>query len=87
MLTNELFRFKRLETRTKLGSTCAFRWSVLKRLPEDYVSQRHVVIVERDPLTSSNTGQCELEERPGPAPPGSDDGVPRLYFSEDEMNL
>jgi hypothetical protein len=60
---------------------------VLKRLPEDYVGERHVVIVEREPLSSSNTGLCEFEERPGPAPPGSDDGVPRVYLSEDEMKL
>jgi hypothetical protein len=60
---------------------------VLKRLPEDYVGARHVVVIERAPSSFFHTGLCEFEERPGPPPPGSDDGVPRVYFSEDEMNL
>ena len=41
----------------------------LKTLPADYVGERHVVIVKREP--SGATGQdewCEFEERPGPAP-------------------
>ena len=29
----------------------------------------------------------EEAEGAGPPPPGSDDGVPRLYLTEDEMNL
>jgi hypothetical protein len=67
MQARVLSRLRRLRTRTGF--------------PEDYVGERHVVIVEREPLPSSHTGQCEFEERPGPAPPGSDDGVPRVYFS------
>jgi hypothetical protein len=45
------------------------------------------VIVEREPFSSFHTVQCEFEERPGPQPPGSDDGVPTVYLSEDEMKL
>jgi hypothetical protein len=64
----------------------AFRIGLLKRLPEDYVGERHVVIIEREPFSSSHNVQCEFEERPGP-PPGPYDGVPRVYLSEDEMRI
>jgi hypothetical protein len=46
-----------------------FRSGYLKTLSADYVGERHVVIVKREP--SGATGQnewCEVEERPGPAP-------------------
>ena len=52
-----LSRLKRLETQPRLLPPCGFRWGLLKRLPEDYVGERHVVIVEREPPPSSNTGQ------------------------------
>jgi hypothetical protein len=68
-----------------VGPPCAFRWGVLKRLPDDYVGERHIVVVEIE--GTSDTGWCEFEERPGSPPPGSDDGVPRVYLSEDEMKL
>jgi hypothetical protein len=51
---------------------------LLKRLPENYAGERHVVIVEREPFSSFHAVQCEFEERPGPPPPGYDDGVPRV---------
>ena len=81
-----LFRLKRLETQTELNSEPALRLGVLKRLPEDYVGERHVVIVERE-MPASDDGSCAFEERPGPAPSGSDDGVPRVYLSEDEARI
>jgi Stress responsive A/B Barrel Domain len=38
----------------------------LKMLPEDYVGERHVVIVKREPTGASGTFEwCEFEERPG----------------------
>jgi hypothetical protein len=44
-----------------------FRTGYLKTLPTEYVGERHVVIVKREP--SGNGEWCEFEERPGPAPP------------------
>jgi hypothetical protein len=80
-------RLKRLEAQPGLRPRCALRWGVLRRLPEDYVGESHVVVVEREPPCSSHSGQCEFEERPGPPPPGSDDGVPRVYLCEGDLRL
>jgi hypothetical protein len=63
------------------------RWGLLKKLPEDYAGERHVAIVEIDPSCSPKAGQCEFEERPGPAPPGQDDLGCYVYFTADEMNI
>ena len=64
-----LSRLRRLEDQKGLDSTCAFRLGVLKRLPEDYVGERHVVTVEGGSPSPDDSGWCEFEERPGPAPP------------------
>ena len=44
-----------------------FRSGVLKTLPKDYVGERHVVIVKREPAGAPGNERCEFEERPGPA--------------------
>jgi hypothetical protein len=80
-----LSRLKRLEAQPGLRPRCALRWGVLKRLPEDYVGERHVVIVESEPPASSHGGQCEFEERPGPPPPGCADDIPRVYLSATDI--
>ena len=53
-----------------------FRSGYLTVLPEDYTGERHVVIVKREPEAGSPPGHewCEFEERPGPAPPGTEEG-------------
>ena len=38
----------------------------LKTLPADYVGERHVVIVKREPRGAPGNEWCEFEERPGP---------------------
>ena len=87
MMARMLSRLNRLETHPGLRPACSFRTGLLKRLPEDYFGERHVAIIEREPFSSYHAVQCEFEERPGPPPPRSDDGVPRLYLSEDEMRI
>jgi hypothetical protein len=65
-------RLERLEVRVEPKKPHFFRSGYLKTLPADYVGERHVVIVKREP--SGTTGQnewCEFEERPGPAPLGA----------------
>src|SRR3984893_13156206 len=62
-------RLERLEVRLEPKKPHFFRSGYLKTLPADYVGERHVAIVKREP--SGATGQnewCEFEERPGPAP-------------------
>src|SRR5437868_15504611 len=46
-----------------------FRSGYLKTLPADYVGERHVVIVKREPAGATGQNEwCEFEVRPGPAP-------------------
>ncbi len=37
-------------------------------LPDDYVGERHLVILNREPTGSKHIEWCEFVERPGPAP-------------------
>ncbi len=81
-----LARLERLEARPEVRKPLV-RYGRLHALRDDYTGERHIVVVKREPTESSNAEWCEFEERPGPPPPGSDDGVPRLYFTEDEMKI
>ena len=61
-------RLEKLEVRMEPKKPQRFRSGYLKTLPADYVGERHVAIVKREP--AGPTGQdewCEFEERPGPA--------------------
>ena len=62
-------RLDKLEVKVDAKKPPLFRSGYLKTLPTDYVGDRHVVIVKREP--SGNGEWCEFEERPGPAPPGA----------------
>jgi hypothetical protein len=76
-----LERVKQLEQRQELAKPSIFRSGWLKPLPEDYVGERHVVIVTRE-RTASNGEWCRFEERPGPAPPDLDDFNLTVYLTE-----
>ena len=60
-------RLERLEVVVEPKKTQLFRSGYLKTLPADFVGERHVVIVKREPGASGNSEWCEFEERPGPA--------------------
>jgi len=76
-----LARLKRLESSPGLRPPYSLQIGVLKRrLPADYVGERHMALIE----SSSRTGLCEFEERPGPAPPGSEDRYRRIILTEAE---
>jgi hypothetical protein len=62
-------RLERLEVRLEQKKPHFFRSGYLKTLPADYVGERHVAIVKREPSGAPNGEWCEFEERPGPAPP------------------
>jgi hypothetical protein len=87
MTTRIVSRLKRLEARLESKPPCVLRYGRLKSLPDDFVGERHVVIVKRESGATPDIEICEFEERPGPAPPGSHDGVPRMYLSEADMKL
>ena len=61
-------RLERLEVVVEPKKHQRFRSGVLKTLPKDYVGDRHVVIVKREPTGAPGNEWCEFEERPGPAP-------------------
>jgi hypothetical protein len=61
-------RVERLEVVAEPKKPQRFRSGYLKTLPADYVGERHVVIVKREPAGAPNGEWCEFEERPGPVP-------------------
>ena len=61
-------RLQRLEVGVEAQKPQLFRSGYLKTLPADYVGERHVVIVTREPSGALGNEWCEFEERPGPAP-------------------
>ena len=61
-------RLARLEVVVEPKKPQRFRSGVLKTLPADYVGDRHVVVVKREPGGAPGNEWCEFEERPGPAP-------------------
>jgi len=79
-------RLKRLEA-TTADRTVVYRYGCLKALPNDFVGERHVVIVKQQSTGSPHSAWCDFEERPGPAPPGSVDEACRVYLTEDDMAL
>ena len=66
--TNTLLRrLERLEFRNAASCSIKIRFGNLRRLPEDYKGERHVVVAQHLP---SQNGQerVEFEEVPGPDP-------------------
>jgi len=61
-------RLERLEVVVEPKKPPLFRSGYLKTMPADYVGERHVVIVKREPAGASGNEWCEFEERPGPTP-------------------
>ena len=62
-------RLERLEVVIAPKKPQRFRSGYLKTLPADYVGERHVAILKREPAGApGNVEWCEFEERPGPAP-------------------
>jgi hypothetical protein len=66
-----LRRLKQLELRKHANPPLVFRFGLLRRLPDEYRGERHVVTVSRESTNSPPSELCEFEERPGPASPVS----------------
>ena len=78
-------RLERLEVVVEPKKPQLFRSGYLKTLPTDYVGERHVVIVKREPTGAPGTFEwCEFEERPGQASPGSEDPCFSVYLTEND---
>jgi hypothetical protein len=63
------------------------RIGFIRKLPEDYIGERHVAIVKHGECDKYGREPCEFEERPGPAPRGPRDRVHWLYFTETQMRI
>jgi hypothetical protein len=74
MKSRLMSRLERLEARPEARKPFKLLYGWITRLPADFVGERHTVIVKREPAGSPHAEWCHFEERPGPAPPGSDDG-------------
>jgi hypothetical protein len=79
-------RLRRLETRSEEVQPL-MQIGPLRKLPDDYVGERHVVVVKRELTSTPNCEACEFEERPGPEPRGADDQACRVFVSEADMRL
>jgi hypothetical protein len=75
-------RVKQLEQRQELAKPTVFQYGWLKPLPKDYVGERHVVIVKREPTALPGSEWCRFEERPGAAPLDLDDSNFTVYLTE-----
>lgn len=77
-----LSRLGRLETQYQEARQAVMRVGSLKKLPDDYVGERQVVVVKRQQTSTPGYESCEFEERPGPEPPGMRDQAWRIYVAE-----
>jgi hypothetical protein len=82
-----LSRLERLEVQAQATQEATIQIGPLKRLPADFLGDRHVVVARRYPSGTPNWETCEFEERPGPAPSGVQDGASRIYVEEDDLRL
>jgi hypothetical protein len=72
-----LARLERLEAILAPNQVPRRCYGWLATLPDDYVGERHIVIVKQEPTNSPNFDWYECEERPGPTP-----SVPTMRFGE-----
>jgi hypothetical protein len=89
MNTRLFTRLARLEAALAPQLVSLVRYGWLATLPADYVGERHIVTVGREPTISPRFEWCEWEERPGAAPPDAEGVVPndarRYRSSHDEL--
>ena len=58
-----------------------FRYGWLRRLPKDFIGERHIITTKTETTCSPHVVWCEFEERPGPKPPGDDRSF-TVYLTE-----
>jgi hypothetical protein len=87
METKLLSWLGRLETQYQEARQSVMQVGSLKKLPDDFVGERHIVVVKWQQTSMPNYESCELEERPGPEPPGVRDQACRVYVAEEDKGL
>ena len=78
-------RLEKLEARRRAAETIE-RAGIVIQLPDDYVGEKHVVLVSRSPTDTPNLEWCSFEERPGPGP-NEAEGAAVIYISEEDTRL
>jgi hypothetical protein len=66
------------------GPPRKIRFGFAKRLPGDYVGDRHLVVVKILEFRSPNTELCEFEERPGPEPESERNNLNVCFIGPEE---
>jgi hypothetical protein len=87
MKSRLLRRLGILEARMAPVARTIFRYGYLKRLPADYMGERHTAIVKREPTGAPNVEWCHFEERPGRGPLHSEDNALTICLTPDDMDL
>jgi hypothetical protein len=81
------YRLARLEAAVKpAGEGPSLRIGILRQLPADYHGERHIAITRLGEMEGDRQW-CDFEERPGPAPAGPPDPVPRLCLTETRLRI
>lgn len=80
-------RLERLEAQTSQARRSVVQVGLLRRLPDNFVGERHVVVLKRSAINPPNWQTCEFEEQAGPEPPGVHNDACQIYLSEDDLNL
>jgi hypothetical protein len=79
MMSRLTSRVERLEGRAKAKQqNTIYLYGWMTPLPKEFTGERHVVETHRQPTSSRHFFWCQFEERPGPAPPGSDEDAAYL---------
>jgi hypothetical protein len=78
-------RLEKLEGRRWAGATIT-RSGIVVQLPDDFVGERHVVMVDCTPTDSPNQQWCVFEERPGPGP-NEAEGAHVIYLDESDVRI
>ena len=79
-------RLKRLELKRKPVRRSVIQMGVIKRLPDDFTGEKHVV-VSNPRLVDPFLEYCDFEEQPGPAPRGGHDEACKVFVTEDDLLL
>jgi hypothetical protein len=82
-----LSRLGRLETQYQEARQSVMQVGPLKKLPDDFVGERHVVVVKRQQASTPGYESCEFEERPGPEHPGMRDQACRIFVTDEDRGL
>jgi hypothetical protein len=78
-------RLEKLETQRGAAEAIT-RSGIVVQLPESFVGERHIVMIDRTPTGSPHQEWCIFQERPGPGP-NEADGAQVIYVSEADMRM